>query len=206
MKKFLLLSLFILSTSALLAQKRLGVKLGYHISSMQFNLEDPNESSSSLSSFHASAFLDFPLKKGFYFQPGVSLLQKGAVLKNAGAPVELNPVYIEIPLNLLKKFDMGKGNVLIGAGPYGAIGFAGSVIKSTNPDGLSPGHPIVYGTDAAKNDIKRFDYGFNMLGGYEFDRNISLVIGYGLGMANIWPPSSGSLKNRVVTFSIGITL
>lgn len=206
MKRLLFLVLILFHTTLGFSQNRIGFKLGYHLSDMVFDTGTQTGSTSSLSSFHAGFLVEISLSKLFYARPGISILQKGAALSSGGTPIELNPVYIEIPVNIISKIELGNGKLFLGGGPYGAVGFGGSVTTNTTYNGGSMDHPIVYGSDPDKHDLKKFDFGINLLTGYEINRNFSVDVGYGIGLANIWPPSNGSLKNKIMSMSIGITL
>lgn len=139
------------------SQNRIGFKLGYHVSNMDFIIDGTKEKTSSASSFHATIFYEVPFASRFYLQPALSLFEKGSTLSNSGSPVELNPLYIEVPVNILAKIEFGNGQLFFGGGPYVALGIAGSVASNIDSFGRGDGHSISYGSDPSKNDLKKFD-------------------------------------------------
>lgn len=162
-----------------------------------------------LTGYHAGVNVQIPIAPEFCFQPGLLFSGKGA--KNfAGSPADKHKIsYIELPLNVVFKPLLGKGHLLLGAGPYVAFGIAGkgtmgnndvemefqSTIEATDPDG------VLY--------YKAFDAGANIFAGYELDGGIFLQLDTQLGMLKINPEDKrisddkSSIKNTGFGLSIG---
>jgi hypothetical protein len=168
-----LIVLLLLNTTSLFSQHNWGFKLGYHNSGMQFKTASPDANAISRGSFHAGVFYELAINQNLYLQPAISLYQKGASLIENGNKIDINPVYIEVPLNFLAKFEVADGRIFLGGGPYGSIGVAGSVIANTNVLGYGQGHPIKYGSDEDRHDFKRFDFGINVLTGYDLTKALA---------------------------------
>ena len=134
-----------------------------------------------------------------------------------------NPVYLELPLNLIIKIGVcGGPSFFINAGPYVAMGAGGKAkvetsggiagtIKSESKIEFAHDNPIIFEQDdAAYNKLKRFDYGVNLGGGMNF-KKIILKANYGFGLANINSTQSifnadNKNKYRTISFSVGIPL
>jgi Outer membrane protein beta-barrel domain len=147
-------------------------------------------SSDMLTGYNFGINAEFPLAPQFYFQPGLLFSQKGA--KNlqptpgetAFSTIKIS--YVELPLNLVFKPALGQGHMLLGFGPYVALGVAGNAnvgsgqdmdIKFQNTVADSDPNNVVY--------IRPVDAGANMLAGYEFRNKVSFQLNVQLGLVKI---------------------
>ena len=133
--KFLTLSaIFIFSTIALHAQIGFGLLGGVNFQNINGKDNNGNKLENGLlTGFHAGVNVNIPVAPDFYFQPGLLFSVKGA--KNdffspgtkASGDFETTTKlsYIEMPLNLLYRPQLGKGYILLGFGPYVAFGIGG---------------------------------------------------------------------------------
>lgn len=139
---------------------------------------------------------EIPIGIDFYVQPGVIYSTKGA--KDLfGAEYGIKIGYIEVPVNLLYKPDIGTGKLLLGFGPYVAFGVGGNLIPNsadikklplkfkgeiTEDEATTPGHYY----------IKGFDAGANFFFGYEMSSRFSAQLNAGLGLVNFNAKVKGS--------------
>jgi len=166
----------------------------------------------------------------FYFQPSVQFYNKGRNYKSNSVdttviePTDqgndtINTVvyrtqknylnYIDIPLNIVYKYTLGKKvNLIIGAGPYVSLFYGGFDKKSnvieriktttiTNDD-----LPIGKGS----NKYSTLDYGINGLAGFEYDR-LSLTVNYSRGLKNFYQPgdyTASNFKHQTIGATLGI--
>lgn len=204
MKKLILSAAAVLLTLGAFAQTPLGygVKAGVNLPNYHYS-NDVNTKSAT--NFHITGYLDAPVSSNFYIQPGVSLQGKGAKFyDNGDLSVTQNTMWIEVPVNAVAKFYTGDaGNFYIGAGPYAAFGISGKN-KWESRSGITE-TKFEFGKDKSQ---KGFDAGVNFLAGYQLSSGLTLGAGYGLGLTDIAPDNSGSLKqnNRVLSFSVGFAL
>lgn len=213
MKKLILSAAAVLFGIGAYAQAPMnyGIKAGvnlpnYHFSGTNNNTYDTKASTN----FHITAFLEAPITSNFYIQPGISLQGKGAKFAEyeiAGTNYELtqNTMWLEIPVNAVAKFYTGDvGNFYIGAGPYAAFGLSGKNKFKSGGNSSDLGD-FEFGKD---KDQKAFDAGINFLAGYQLSSGLTLGAGYGLGLTDIAPNNTGSIKqnNRVLSFSVGFAL
>jgi hypothetical protein len=160
--------------------------------------------------FHVGVNADIPIAPEFYVQPGLLFSTKGAKYDDA-ADTRTNVSYLEIPVNFLYKPVLGTGKLLLGFGPYAAFAVGGK-IKSDNADvdikfdnEVSPTSPDAYRT------MKRFDFGANLLAGYEFSNRLSAQLNAQLGLVKINPKITGissdaKAKNTGFGVSLGYRL
>jgi len=136
--------------------------------------------------FHAGANINLPVGPDIFIQPGLLFSFKGARQEILTDQIRTTKLYyIEVPLNLLYRPQLGDGHILLGCGPYGAYGIKGKEINSTygtvpikflNKADLSDDSYIYY---------KPFDAGINILVGYEMFDGIFINLNTQLGLLKI---------------------
>lgn len=153
-----------------------------------------------LTGFHAGVNVNIPVATGFYFQPGLLFSIKGAKNEFFNPPLKASGdyttttklSYIELPLNLLFRPQLGSGHILLGFGPYVAYGIAGK--ETTRLNSISIERPVKFENqvqgwaDLVENAYYRpFDAGANILFGYEFSMGVFLQLNAQLGLLKINP-------------------
>jgi len=230
MKKNALLLLplfFILLTTN--AQKSTAIlKGGLNLANVSITDNGRIDDAKTLTSFHVGIIGDISLADFIALQPGLLVTGKGSKTQN-GDPSDANyfkatsnPIYIEIPFNVVLKGPIsGDTKFFAGAGPYLAVGIAGknktegkifgTGFSSEKNIEWSDDDPstLDYDEGAGFGIMKRFDYGLNGTAGIE-TKNILLSVNYGLGLAKLQSGSNSSEddknKHRVLSFSIGFKL
>jgi len=180
-----------------------------------------------LVSFHAGLQGDIQIVSFLYLQPGIFFTGKGSKTQSGNTTDQSyykatsNPMYIEVPVNVVLKVPMGgDSKFFVGAGPYAAMGIAGKnktegkvfgvsfsgdeKIKFSNDD------PTTSGEEGAGFGImRRFDYGLNGTIGFEGKKAL-FSVNYGLGLAKLQSGSNSSAdeknKHRVLSFTVGFRL
>jgi len=148
-----------------------------------------------------------PLTTDFYLQPGLEFNQKGAKSGDGYYSTTLN--YIDVPVSIVYKPEVGAGHLILGAGPYIGFGVGGHVSDGTtntqviyqnqiNPNDANSGYPY----------FKRVDAGANLFAGYEMTNRVSFQINAQLGVAKTNPTIAGysdpsAAKNTGFGFSVG---
>lgn len=193
------------------AQTKVGIKAGVNFSNIM--LEDENGhkgETQSMPGVQLGLTLDIPIAAAFFIQPGIMYSQKGFKQETGGyygkaTDFKVNVSYIEMPVNFLYKPGLGIGNLLLGAGPYIGYGTNGTW-KSYNTILIGDIMTDNKGKTIFKNDYmdgefgnylygKPFDYGANVLVGYEFLNKLSVQFNAQLGLANLQPKLDGVKRN-----------
>lgn len=223
MKKITLLNALMLLYFFAFAQKEskksepgitFGIKAGATFS--KFSLSNNSEThyiASSFTSFYVGSIVDVPLFSMLSIQPGLLLIGKGSNTQLPFAPpvsidIQLSPFYLEIPMNLIAKRELGPGILFAGGGPYFSFGVDGKIKKSNvDQSGISQTEKnasIQFGSDAS-NDLKKTDFGLNVLLGYQLSNGVNIHGGYSFGLVNINPDDNSplSLKNSVISIGLG---
>jgi hypothetical protein len=167
--------------------------------------------------FNGGLVLEIPLAKDFFVQPALLFAAKGnkADGNYVGAPfsAESKLGYLELPVNFLYKPQLGKGKLLLGFGPYVALGITGEVEYTR--DGISSSDKIDWTKEYSNANpyderyIKPLDYGGNLLFGYQFAHGFSAQLNAQLGLADIksnnllHPSSQVEFRNTGFGISLG---
>ena len=223
MKKKLLLFTLLLPT-LLVAQTRFALKAGLNrakVSIRQNTSSLTGETSERSGAFHITGVTEIPIHEPFFIQPTLSLTQKGFSLiaiqsdnnnNRYDQLIKSTYTYIEVPVNFVAKFNLGKGKFTIGAGPYIAYGLSGKAKTSivTTLENPSQGQQRTSITKSSEkvfseSGFKRLDAGISSLLGYQFKKGLFLEIGSDKGITNIAnEDNGGSIKNKVYSLSIGM--
>ena len=176
---------------------------------------DEDESNKMTVKYHLGAQADIPVGTDLYFQPGLIYSTKGAKAKETllGETFEtkLNIAYIDIPLSLVYKPEVGAGRLILGAGPYVAFGVGGKL--KFEGGGESEEVDVEFKNDVKDSDpddkayIKRIDAGGNIFAGFEFTPNIFVQANAQVGFANLTPKYNGEKPDtKVKNVGFGISI
>ncbi len=216
------------STSAKPNSGGLYIKGGLNLSNISVTSDGRVDDAKTLTTFHIGLIGDLPLGDVLSFQTGLMLTGKGAKTEIYATSsttdnyykIKTNPLYLEIPANIVFKVPFGnESRLFFGAGPYAAIGVGGKTkgeqkflgVTSTYEKDIqfNDDDPTTSGQeDASVNKLRRFDYGANFLAGFEAGKAM-IGVGYGLGLAKIGSSQSNNNdenKYRVWSISLGIQL
>jgi hypothetical protein len=221
-----LITAMVLGTMILQAQQKtarpsFGLRAGVNFQNINGKDEDGNNLEyDMLTGFNVGINAEIPIAPQFYFQPGLLYSIKGAkskeVILGETYTGKIKISYLELPLNFLYKPLLGTGHLLLGFGPYVALGIGGTVknegggmnettdIKFKNTVKTSDPGDVVY--------LRPLDAGANFLAGYEFGNRFSFQLNAQLGLTKINPEYEGatsdktSAKNTGFGFSVGCRL
>lgn len=209
MKKIVVLFALILCAYAskpAFAQVAFGVKGTFAFYNL--TIKDPDVDTKMIPSFNAGVFADIPIADQFYLRPEALFAQKGA--KYDAVDGSLKPSYVEVPVTFLYKGPLGTGKVLVGLGPYIAMGIGGkSEVIGISQDIKYKKEPTI--AELALNRyLKPMDFGAKIYAGYQLGAGLGIVLESYLGLTSVNPEitysgiSYGSdMKN--VGFGIGLT-
>ena len=220
--------MLLLTIIALNSKAQIYVQGGLNLANITKTNDGQTEKNSILPSFNAGLLGRFELSSTFDLESGVLLSGHGSKAEtyynggNSYVKTKFNPFYIQVPLNAVVKIPLEKkSGIFFNAGPYVAIGVGGKskaeskigplLSSSTKTIAFSNDDPFTsQEEDAAYNKLKRFDFGLNVGGGFEFEHLI-LKVSYGLGFAKINSTESNNTANdknkyRTLSFSVGIPI
>ncbi|CAN5551007.1 hypothetical protein BH10BAC2_BH10BAC2_40530 [soil metagenome] len=232
-KALSLLTIGVVISATLIAQKSekvnpggIYIRGGYNAANISVNKDGSVNDAKTLSTFHFGATADIPLAWVLSFQTGLLLNGKGSksnyyadASNHADNYVKstFNPLYLELPANLVLKFPIGTvARLYVGAGPYAAMGIGGKsktessllgVTSSTSENiKFNDDDPLTGEQEGARyGRLKRFDFGINALAGVEIKR-FMVGVNYGLGLTKInsTQTDNSTDNNKYRTFSVGV--
>ncbi|MGA2361152.1 MAG: porin family protein [Candidatus Aminicenantales bacterium] len=202
MKRFLIVSLAVLFTAALLPQTAaagVGLKGGYAWSNLKFTGATDIPPLQDIKNPVGGVFFDIGLGL-FSIQPEVLYIRQGARMEVLPDWMETRVDYIQVPL--LLKIDIIPGPIspMIYGGPYGAYRLSAKGVSDIG--GVSTSTDI-------KDQIKTTDYGVVFGGGIDFKLGLvklSAEVRYNLGLANVAkdPDPGMSVKTKSLMVLVGI--
>jgi len=119
-----LLALLFINLQSIQAQTRLGIRAGLNLADVngKTNGESVSDISKSRLGFHAGLVADITFADNFYFQPGLLFSTKGFKIEESQdigfgfgtitTSVTANVSYLEIPLNLGYRIDIGSTKII----------------------------------------------------------------------------------------------
>ena len=181
---------------------RPGIIAGFNLQNINGTNEfDKKLENDLLPGFHAGFNLLMPIAPEIYFQPGVLFSTKGAKL---GGNEERRISYVEVPLNLVYRGQLGNNFVLLGLGPYAAFGIGGKYTIAGVDNDLRFTNSIAIWDPRA---LRRFDAGANIFAGYELGIGLYLQLNAQMGLMKINPdillPDARSWRNTGFGLSVG---
>ncbi len=227
-KLFGLVILTVMGTLNTLAQSDIYLKGGLNLANVSITENGGIDDANTMASFQVGFVGDIKLADVISLQPGLLVTGKGSKTQSGDVGdanyyrATTNPIYLELPVNLVFRVPLQgmSSNFFIGAGPYVAMGFAGKRKATGSVLGVdfdseeniefSDDDPTTSGEEGAGFGImKRWDYGLNGLVGFQGERAF-FAVNYGHGLAKLQSGTTNgednNNKHRVLSFVVGFRL
>ncbi|MFT3901647.1 MAG: porin family protein [Niabella sp.] len=204
------------------SQTRVGISAGINFSNIEQTKNKSPVKTSIRTGYRVGANIETPISKEFYIEPGLLFTTKG-FNKGDAVKMDAKAYYLELPINIIYKSQLGNGKLLLGAGPYMGYGLGGKWKTPANDNGTQyitgmEGNLQFVNDTKADNYYsiwggskftygKPFDFGANFLAGYEFFNRFSVQVNSQLGLLNISPKVDGKKTNdqlKNLSFSIAL--
>lgn len=206
MKKFLFSMVVFMSITAYAQQNLVGFTGGVTLANYRSKSGEYASSSKTKAGFTIGAIANIPTGKSFIIQPGINFTQKGSKEKYNffGTPSKHSTTtnHIEVPVNFL----YSNSGFFIGAGPSFSFTVSGKWRSEFGTD-KTEGH-IKIG-NGENDEMKSFDIGGNVLGGYQFKNGILISVNYCHGLMNLLAgssPDNMTYTNRYFGIRLGYML
>ena len=141
-KRLALLFVVMLSVASVYAQFKPGIRAGYNLSGIHSISGNGTNGSAIISStdapvpdwgmvsgFHAGMAFEIPLKHSLYLQPAAVFSMQGFKDEHKSGNDDVKRIfslyYLQVPVNVQYKMDMGMVKLLFQAGPYAQLGLFG---------------------------------------------------------------------------------
>lgn len=191
MRRHLLALSAVLIAASAQSQVQFGLRAGLnlaHVSSNQTMIENHKKTWPTL---QGGLVLDISASENFSFQPHLLLQGKGTRWETDSLKGKYRFISLDIPLNLLYR----SNGFFIGGGPN--LGF--NLDASTKFDGDVT--DIGIGTD--NDEVRRFDFGVNIMAGYQTDFGLVVGLNYLRGITNIDQTPDADWRNHVFGITLG---
>jgi hypothetical protein len=190
MKKISLFIVLIIATTSVIAQTpafTLGPKIGATFSKYHYELVGIDESS--VSNVHWGAF--FRLGSKVYLQPELLFMKRSGILKYTQGDQTIDLRTIDIPLLVgVKVADLRLTNIRAFAGPVASLTVNREIQIREWDDAIT------------EDDFRRANWGLQFGAGVDL-LMLTVDLRYELGMSDYIDITNHSLKNNLVTLSIG---
>ncbi|MGC4036386.1 MAG: porin family protein [Chitinophagaceae bacterium] len=213
------------------SQARIGIIAGPHSASVFENNTSPGWSDnvkgyySSRFSFHGGVIFDVPFsgKSPLYFQPALIYSGKGRKFTSPSNS-DLNEIdaqhinfvhqqqflsYVDIPLNLVLKFPVGKSSKFIfGGGPQPSLLVGGketTIVKDTVNGISNVGETNKPKKGSGGGEYKGLDFSLNALMGFEIGR-FFITVNYARSFGNFYTGKNfeGTFRHNIIGGSVGV--
>lgn len=209
------------------AQTKLSVQAGFNFTNVSYTLGDKKQDPEAIPRFQVGLAADIPMLADFYLQTGLAYVGRGFKQQGGWAAEEHDMFetkvhYLEVPVAIAYKPNLGIGRLLLSAGPYLGYGLGGK----WKTDGSIIMGDIIYDRTKDKvifkKDAKDAEFG-NYLYGKPLDMGLTFGIGFEFlekftaklqlqqGIRDIYPDEGGkdgygSKYNKSYGFVVGYTL
>ena len=196
MKKVFLASLMLMVVNALIAQTRFGIKAGTNFSNWVVKENGVKDDEyGSRTGYHFGLVVDQSLGKNLSFQPQLLFVNKGASIAHEDHTDNSKVNALDIPLNFLYRSTGKSGSFFAGGGPNLGFNLNGEIHSDEEGD-----TEIEFGSEAGQ--YKRFDFGINLLAGYELKNGLFLSANYTPGISNL-KGNADITRSNYIGLSVG---
>jgi len=197
MKKQMIFICLLNTLMIMVNAQSIGIKTGFTLAEGIYKLYLTEIPTSSLTGFPIGISADIPVSGSFYLNSGLLFIKKGTGADISLAEEKIRVRYLEIPVNIMYKFDFVTWKLFAQAGPYVDIGMYTRIKQENDKEKVKLG--------PESDEFKRMDYGINFGSGIEIDP-VQVGISYGFGFVNVSNFSSETLRNRIFTISVVYSL
>ncbi len=210
MKKLIVttvLCLLILSVTEVSGQISFGVKGSFDMFNMTMKDSDGDKSETGLvPRFDAGVFAEFALADEFFIRPELLYATKGMKLKESSHDPVFHLSYLQLPVFFLYKGALSSGKVLLGFGPYFAMGIGGKYKYDDSEVDVKFKNNVT-GSTVSVLYFKPLDAGAQLMAGYELASGLSITLNTSMGLSNLTPKYNGEKpESSVKNVGFGVTL
>ena len=181
---------FVMTAGNTLAQG-FGVKGSFNMFNMTIKNSDGDKVETGMvPEFNVGLFAEFHVADEFFICPELFFATKGAKLNDALVKTTYNLSYLELPVLFCYKGVLSDNRVLLGFGPYLALGVGGMYKQGSNEYDIKFKNDIST-TSSGVAYFKPLDIGAMLEAGYELSGGFSVALNTSMGLTNIYPKING---------------
>ena len=198
MKKFLFAVAGLLAFSTMtFAQKasagdfNVGITVGGGLSNIRTDATEMDGvyEEKSIANIQAGVVFDYAFVDNLFLEGGVTFQRKGNKVETMGIENKTNMFYVEIPVTMNYRINIGDFGLIPQFGPYVGIGVGGKAKTEVLGQEVKTD---VFGDGAAE----RLDFGLRMGVGLAFTDNFKLTLGYDMGLLDNKRADGYDAKNK----------
>lgn len=190
--------LMVLSISAN-GQTKFGLQAGLNSAKLAIKEDGASVSgTSSIANFHVKAYVDFPIANQLSLQPGIALQGKGG--KDPSSLATYRYQSLDIPVNVIYHFPLKNNAIFLGTGIFMGMNLSGTA-KLDDGESIAMDFSPIF--DSSEDDWKRYDYGFQFLGGYKLANGFFANLSYTVGIANLHAHPAAKRFSRLGSIGLG---
>jgi opacity protein-like surface antigen len=205
MKKIYLACLSLLMTAGLVkvnAQSPISYGVKAELNMSNFFLSDLDYSSRMKAGPNLGGFMKIDLHENFAIQPELSFFYRTSKIKKEGAKNDNFKQWgMAIPVYAIGQTELGNGRFYGGVGPFIGFGFDAKR-KVENGKKID-----LYKKVNGDKEMKRWDFGFGALLGYELSNKLQINAAYQVGVINqvdrLKDKDDAKLRSQVVSLGLG---
>lgn len=206
-KRLLILSVtVVILTTISYAQVSFGIRAGVNFQNINGKSWDGKKMENQMIvGYNAGANVEIPIAHDFFLQPALLFSTKGAKLSEGDEEGRMNINYLELPIHLLFKPQLGNGKLILGIGPYLSYGIMGNM-KPIGGEEMDIKFKNTLTAEDQSDEyyyLKGLDAGADLFFGYEFDFKLSVQFNAQLGLLNMWPSYEGWEDDETVLKNTG---
>lgn len=189
----------------LAAQTGVGVRAGLNYASMSFVNDSlaTGAFQEQKTGYHAGLFADIHLGPHWYLSPSLLFSLKGVRLRrDTLSQTDINLQYLQVPLCLGIRKQLGIINFFVQTGPYAGYGFAGNVKVSSLNAAFQEVKNDLFEDQQGLKAYEKTDWGWNVAAGIGI-KKLHIMAAYDIGLKDANASNTGSAKNRVLQVSLG---
>jgi len=209
-KIFLFVMIFLLAGSLSFAQEiRPGIVAGVNFQNLNGkNLNGDRLENKLIVGFHAGVNVLIPISLEINFQPGLLFTTKGATNQDDSPGIKYNLNYLELPMNLVYRAQLGDNFILLGFGPYLGFAINGNVNVGGEERKIVFTNTVESGDPLTTPYMGRFDAGANIFAGYELENGLFFTLNTQLGLLNLNPEDNrlGDDESLIKNTGFGISV
>jgi hypothetical protein len=203
MKKIYLACLSLLMTAGLVkvnAQAPISYGVKAELNMSNFFLSDLDDYSSRMKvGPNLGGFMKIDLHENFAIQPEVSFFYRTSKIKEEDSPNDKFKQWgMAIPVYAIGQTELGNGRFYGGVGPFIGFGFDAKW-KIENGEKID-----LYKKVDGDKEMKRWDFGFGALLGYELSNKLQINAAYQVGVINQLDKLKDDAKVRSQAVSLGV--
>ena len=202
MKKLFLIVALAVSAIAAQAQKaekgdfNIGLTVGFGMADIR--VEDRADDQQGILNFSLGGVVDYTFADNFFLESGITLQRKGCEFETEDGLFSytriVNLWYVQVPVLLNYKFNLGSVSLIPQVGPYIGYGIGGKTRNETTISILGEEEVVEEDEEEEKVDSfgdkegqfsNRFDFGFRFAGCLGIKERMKITLGYDLGCLDL---------------------